>query len=45
MYIFKSFYLLHSHNPSFIVCLCFNMASFRDPKKLGPRPDRSPLGI
>ena len=45
MYIFNSFYLLHSYNPSFLICLCFNMASFRDQKKLGPRPDRSPLGV
>ena len=44
MYIFNSFYLLHSYNPSFFICLCFNMVSFRDQKKLGPRPDRSPLG-
>ena len=44
MYIFNSFYLLHSYNPSFLICLCFNMVSFRDQKKLGPRPDRSPLG-
>ena len=45
IYIFNSFYLFQSYNPSFLVCLCFNMASFRDPKKLGPRPDRSRLGI
>ena len=44
MYIFNSFsYLLHSYNPSFCICLCFNMVSFRDQKKLGLRPDRSPL--
>ena len=37
MYIFNSFYLVHSYNPSFLICLCFNVASFRD---LGatPRP-------
>ena len=29
-------------NPSFLICLCFNMVSFRGQKKLGPRPDRSP---
>ena len=29
----------------FFICLCFNMVSFRGQKKLGPRPDRSPLGI
>ena len=29
----------------YIYCLCFNMASFRGQKKLGPRPDRSPLGV
>ena len=45
MYIFNSFYLLHSYHPSFLICLCFNMVSFRDQKKLGPRPDRSPLGV
>ena len=43
MCIFNSFYLLHLYNPSFLMCLCFNMVSFRDQKKLGPRPDRSPL--
>ena len=26
-------------------CLCFNMVSFGGQKKLGPRPDRSPLGV
>ena len=45
MYIFNSFYLLHSYNPSFLICLCFNMVSFRGKKKLGPHPDRSPLGV
>ena len=45
MYIFNSFYLLHSYNPSFLICLCFNMVSFRGQKKLGPRPDRSSLGV
>ena len=45
MYIFNSFYLLHSYNPSFLICLCFNMVSFSDQKKLGPRPDRSPDGF
>ena len=34
MYIFNSFYLLHSYNPSFLICLCFNMVSFRGQKKL-----------
>ena len=29
MYIFNSLYLLHSYNPSFVICLCFNMVSFR----------------
>ena len=29
----------------FFICLCFNMVSFRGQKKLGPRPDRSPLGV
>ena len=41
---FNSFYLLYSLNPSFLICLCFHMVSFRDQNKLGPRPDRSPLG-
>ena len=45
MYIFNGFYLLHSYNPSFLICLCFNMVSFRGKKKLGPQPDRSPLGV
>ena len=45
MYIFNSFYLIHSYNPSIPICLCFNMVSFRGQKKLGPRPDRSPLGV
>ena len=45
MYIFNSFYLLHLYNPSFLICLSFNMASFRDQTKLGPRPDRSLLGV
>ena len=29
----------------YIYCVCFNMVSFRGQKKLGPRPDRSPLGV
>ena len=45
MYILNSFYLLHSYNPSFLICLCFNVVSFRNQKKLGPRPDRSPFSI
>ena len=45
MYILNSLYLLHSYNPSFLIWLCFNMVSFRGQKKLGPRPDRSPLGV
>ena len=45
MYIFNSFHLLHSDNPSFLICLRFNMVSFRGQKKLWPRPDRSPLGF
>ena len=28
-----------------LICLCFNMVSFRGQKKFGPRPDRSPLGV
>ena len=35
MYIFNLFYLPHSYNPSFLICLCFNMVSFRDQKSLG----------
>ena len=45
MYIFNSFHLLLSYNPSFLICLCFNMASFKDQKNLGPRSDQSPLGV
>ena len=45
MDIFNAFYLLHSYNPSFLNCLCFSMVSFRGQKELGPRPDRSPLGV
>ena len=45
MYIFNSFYLLHSYNSSFLICLCFNMVSLRGQKKLGARPDRAPLGV
>ena len=45
MYIFNAFYLLHSYNPSFLICLCFNMVSFRGQKKLGPRPNRSLSGV
>ena len=40
MYIFNAFYLLQSYNPTFLICLCFNMVSFRGQKKLGSRPDR-----
>ena len=29
MYLFNALYLLHSYNPSFLICLCFNMVSFR----------------
>ena len=35
MYTFNAFYLLQSYNPSFLVCLCFNMLSFRGQKNLG----------
>ena len=45
MYIFNSLYLLHSYNASFLICLCFNMVSFRGQKKLGPRPDQSLSGV
>ena len=43
MYIFNSFYSLHSYNLSFLICLCFNMVSFTGQKKFGPCPDRSPF--
>ena len=33
MHIFNLFYLLHSYNPTFLICMCFNMVSFRDQKK------------
>ena len=42
MYIFNAFYLLHSYKPSFLICLCFNLVSFRRQEKLGPHPDQSP---
>ena len=42
MYIFNAFYLLHSYKPSFLICLCFNLVSFRGQEKLGPHPDQSP---
>ena len=45
MYTFNALYLLHSYNPSFLICMCFNMDSLRGQKRLGPRPDRSPLGL
>ena len=45
MCICNAFYLLHSYNPSFLICLCFNMVSFRGQKKLGPGPDPSPVGV
>ena len=32
-------------NTKILYCLCFNMVSFRGQIKLGPRPDRSPLGV
>ena len=35
MYIFNSFYLPHSYNPSFLIFLCFNVVSFRGQKSLG----------
>ena len=35
MYIFNLFYFFHSYNPSFLICLCFNMISFRGQKSLG----------
>ena len=45
MDISNAFYLLHSYSPSFLNCLCFIMISLRGQKELGPRPDRSPLGV
>ena len=45
IYLICIFLMGHSYNPSFLMCLCFNMVSFRGKKKLGPRPDRSPLGL
>ena len=42
MYIFNSFYLLHSYNPSVCV-LTWPLLGVK--KKLGPRPDWSPLGV
>ena len=41
MYIFNAFYLLHSYSPSFLICLCFNMVSFRGQKSLG----RAQIGL
>ena len=35
MYMFNPFDLLHSYNPSFLICMCFNMVSFRGQKSLG----------
>ena len=29
----------------FVICLCFKMVSFRGQKKVGQRPDWSPLGL
>ena len=43
MYIFNSFYLLHSYNQSSLICLCFNMVSFRGKKKL--RLDHAQIGL
>ena len=43
MYILNSFYLLHSYNQSFLICLCFNMVSFRGQKKL--RLDHAQIGL
>ena len=44
MYIFNSFYLLHSYNSSFLIFLVLTWSLLGVKKKLGPRPDRSPLG-
>ena len=38
MYIFNAFSLLQSYNPSFLICLCFNMVSFRGKKKAWATP-------
>ena len=38
MYIFNLFYSLPSYNPSFLICLCFNMVSIRSQKKAWATP-------
>ena len=38
MYIFNLFYSLPSYNPSFLICLCFNMVPFRGQKKAWAMP-------
>ena len=35
MYIFNSFYLLHSYNPSIPICLCFKRSLVATKKGLG----------
>ena len=45
MYIFNLFYLPHSYNPSFLICLCFNMVSFRGQKSLGHTQIGLPKGF
>ena len=40
-----SFRVAREKNVKILYCLCFNMVSFRGPKKLEPRPDWSPLGV
>ena len=45
MYIFNLFYLPHSYNPRFLICLCFNMVSFRGQKSLGHTQIGLPYGF
>ena len=40
-----SFRVAREKNVKILYCLCFNMVSFRGPKKLEPRPNWSPLGV
>ena len=45
MYIFNLFYLPHSYNPCFLICLRFNMVSFRGQKSLGHTQIGLPYGF
>ena len=40
-----SFRVAREKNVKILYCLCFNMVSFRGPKKFEPRPNWSPLGV